>query len=222
MSPDLTLALREEIGDNGVLPGPAALAGGWNQVAADENASVLAGLLERGKAGDERALEALYEMHKARIYHLACRHTFNPVVAEDLLQDTFVKVFSHLDDVKDPATFPAWLYRVALNTCYSYLRGKKLRAETMVPLSTIEGRLEEATYDLHEKDVREPIESAVATLPEKLRKIFILHDVEGFKHGEISRMLGCSVGTSKSQLFKARMKIRRLLQSRGIGKENVS
>ncbi len=142
MTPDLALALQEKIGDNGVLPGATALAGGWNPVVEDENGAVLADLIKRGKAGDERALEALYEMHKTRIFHLACRHTYNPVVAEDLLQDTFVKVFSHLDDVKDPATFPAWLYRVALNTCYSYLRGKKLRSETMVPLSAVQGRLD--------------------------------------------------------------------------------
>jgi RNA polymerase sigma-70 factor, ECF subfamily len=230
-APDLTLALPEEFGDNNVLPEPAALVEGWIRVTKNENTTfslssadvaVLADLLERGKAGDERALETLYEMNKARIYRLAFRHTYNPVIAEDLLQDTFLKVFAHLDDVRDPATFPAWLYRVALNTCFSYLRGKKLRAETMVPLSEIEGRLEEATYDVHEKDLRGPIESATNALPAKLRRIFILHDIEGFKHGEISRLLGCSVGTSKSQLFKARMKVRSVLKSRGIGKENES
>jgi RNA polymerase sigma-70 factor, ECF subfamily len=231
IAPELTLALTEEIGDNGVRPDSGAFFGGWTSVLEDENkpaspsstdTAALARLLERGKAGDERALESLYEMNKARIYRLAYRHTFNPATAEDLLQDTFIKVFSHLDDVKDPATFPAWLYRVALNTCYSYLRGKKIRSGTMVPLSAIEGRLEEATYDAHETDLRGPIESALETLPAKLKRIFILHDIEGFKHGEISRMLGCSVGTSKSQLFKARLKVRRVLMGRGIGKENES
>jgi RNA polymerase sigma-70 factor, ECF subfamily len=231
MVPDLTLALSGEIGDNDVRPDAEALASGWISVVEDErrpfslspaDVAVLADLLERDKAGEERALETLYETNKARIYKLAYRHTFNQATAEDLLQDTFVKVFSHLDDVKDPATFPAWLYRVALNTCYSYLRGKKLRSETMVPLSTVEGRIEEAADDSPENDLRGPIASALETLPPKLKRIFVLHDVEGFKHGEIARILGCSVGTSKSQLFKARMKVRRILRGRGIGKESES
>jgi RNA polymerase sigma-70 factor, ECF subfamily len=231
LTPDLTLALPEEIGDNTVGPCDGTLIGAWTRVAEDNGTgpfpgsvdmSALAGLLERGKAGDMSALEAIYEAHKTRIYQLAYRHTYNPVIAEDLLQDIFIKVFAHLGDVRDPATFPAWLYRVALNTCYSYLRGRKLRSEMMVPLSEVEGRLSEATYDDHETDLRKPIEEAVQTLPAKLRRIFVLHDIEGFKHGEIAGMLGCSVGTSKSQLFKARIKVRNILKRRGIGKEKES
>ena len=209
----LTLALMGQIEDNSLGPGRERLAGAWTTVTEDpivdiKDNAVLERLLERGRAGDDRAMESIYEMFKTRIFQLAYRHTYNPVIAEDLLQEVFLKVFTHLGEVKNAVTFPAWVYRVALNTCYSYLRGKRLRSERTVPLSEIEGKLDEAVYDTHEKEIRKPIDDAIELLPARLRSIFVLHDVEGFKHGEIARMLGCSVGTSKSQLFKARLKIR--------------
>jgi len=86
----------------------------------------------------------------------------------------------------------------------------------MVPLSAIEGGPGEATYDTHETGLRKPIEEALRDLPARLRSVFMLHDVDGFKHGEISRILGCSVGTSKSQLFKARMRLREKLKRKGV------
>jgi RNA polymerase sigma-70 factor (ECF subfamily) len=96
------------------------------------------------------------------------------------------------------------------------LRGKKLRSERTIPLSQIEGKLDEAVYDTHEKEIGKPIDDAIQVLPARLRSVFVLHDVEGFKHGEIARLLGCSVGTSKSQLFKARLKVRDALKDRGV------
>jgi len=217
----LTLALREQIGDNGLCPGRERFVGVWTSVTEDQtidpkDVAVLRQLLAQGRAGDERAIESIYEMFKVRVFQVAYRHTYNAVVAEDLLQDIFLKVFTHLGDVKNPETFPAWVYRITLNTCYSYLRGKKLRSERTVSLSEIEGRLEEAVYDPHEKEIGKPIDDAIQVLPAKLRSVFVLHDVEGLKHNEIARILGCSVGTSKSQLFKARLKVRGLLKSKGV------
>ena len=216
-----TLALRMEIGDNTL----SRTLGGLPFMTEDEarrtplepaEKVALERLLERAKAGDEGAMGTLYETYKARVFGLACRYTYDPVAAEDLLQDVFIKIFTHLEDVRDVDTLSGWVYRIALNTCYSYLRNKKLRSRTMVPLSAVEGGPGEATYDTHEAGLRKPIEEALRDLPARLRSVFVLHDVEGFKHGEIGRILGCSVGTSKSQLFKARMRIREKLKGKGV------
>jgi len=210
-----------KIGDNSIYPDRKRFAGAWTSVTEDQvvdikDIAALERLLSRGRGGDDRAMESIYEMFKTRVFHLAYRHTYNPIIAEDLMQEVFLKVFTHLGDVKNTETFPAWVYRIALNTCYSYLRGKKLRSERTVPLSEIEGKLDEAVYDTHEKEIGKPIDDAIQVLPARLRSVFVLHDVEGFKHGEIARLLGCSVGTSKSQLFKARLKVRDALKGRGV------
>ena len=216
-----TLALREEIGDNilsrifGVRPFMTEDDARRPSLEPADKA-VLERLLERAKAGDEGALEDLYKKYKARIFGLACHHTFDPVAAEDLLQEIFLKVFSHLGEVRSVDTLSAWIYRISLNVCYSYLRGKRLRSRTMVPLSAIEGGPAEATFDTHESELRITIEGALRDLPVRMRSVFVLHDVDGFKHGEISRIMGCSVGTSKSQLFKARMRIREKLKAKGV------
>ena len=173
-------------------------------------------LLRRGLAGDPSALEGIYERFKRPVFSLARRYTRDDAAAEDLLQDIFIKIFTHLEKVKDTKTFAAWVYRIALNACYSYLREKKSHSQKTVPLAEVEGRMGEATYDSHEENLKKPIDEAIQSLPGKLRSVFLLHDVQGFKHEEIAKTLGCSVGTSKSQLFKARLKIRLYLKNKGI------
>ena len=173
----------------------------------------LADLVERGRAGDLAAMEAIYEMFKRPVFNLQYRHTMNQAVAEDLLQDVFLRVFTHLKDVRDVATFPGWVFRIALNTCYSYLRQKKAQNGRAVPLGEMEGQIVDESAEAVERDLKAPLERAIQALPPGLRNVFILHDVEGYKHEEISRLLRCSAGTSKSQLFKARMKLRALLKA---------
>jgi RNA polymerase sigma-70 factor (ECF subfamily) len=174
----------------------------------------LAELVERGREGDLAAMESLYEMFKRPVFGLIYRHTQNQAVAEDLLQDVFLKIFSHLRNVRDAATFPGWVFRIALNTSYSYLRQKKAQGVKLVPLSDLEGRLEERGGEPVERDLRKPLDEAIQALAPRLRSVFVLHDVQGFKHEEIARALGCAVGTSKSQLFKARIKIREYLRAK--------
>ncbi|MEW5901644.1 MAG: RNA polymerase sigma factor, partial [Acidobacteriota bacterium] len=171
-------------------------------------------LLKKSKEGDERALEHIYERYKKPLFNLAYRYTYNWAAAEDLLQDIFVKIFSHLGDVEKEETFVAWMYRIAVNTCYSYLRGRRSGDQQTIALSEIEGKKEEAVFDGHEESVAKPLEEAIQQLPERLRAVFVLHDVQGYKHEEIAEMLGFTVGTSKSQLFKARLKIRDYLKLR--------
>ncbi len=170
-------------------------------------------LIRRGKDGDAGALEEIYERFRIPIFSLALRHAGDRAAAEDILQDTFIKILTHLDDVRNAETFPAWIFRIAVNTCYSHLRGRRTREHRTVALSQVEGRSEEAVYDTHERSLSGPLEEAVAGLPEKLRLVFLLHDVQGFKHEEIGAILGVSTGTSKSQLFKARLKVRKFLKA---------
>lgn len=216
-----TLALRQRIGDNtlgrmlGALPFMSEDESRRSSLAPAEKAA-LERLLEAARSGDGKAQEALYAMYKSRVFGLAFRHTGDPVAAEDLLQDVFVKIFTHLGDVRDVETMSAWIYRIALNTCFSYLRGRRLRSRTMVPLSAIEGGPDEAARDVRAEGLGRPIEESLRELPERLRSVFVLHDIEGFKHEEIGRILGCTVGTSKSQLFKARIRIREKLRKKGI------
>jgi len=178
--------------------------------------SSLSALIKRSQEGDEEAMEKIYEHYRRPLFNLAYRTTFDRLAAEDLLQDIFVKIFSHLGEVDRDETFVAWMYRIAINTCYSYLRSRRSRDAHSVSLSEIEGKKEEAVYDRHEESLAGPVDEAVRKLPEKLRTVFMLHDVQGHTHEEIGRMLGFTVGTSKSQLFKARMRIREFLKEKKV------
>ena len=179
-----------------------------------ERADSLIDLVKRSREGDMEAMEATYERYKRPVFNIIYRYTYNRDVAEDLLQDIFIKIFTHLHTLKGDDTFGGWLYRIAINTCYSYLRGEKSRFQKNVPLSEVEGKLEEKIDDSGDRMMRKTLEEAIQKLPHKSKTIFLLHDVQGFKHEEIAQTLGCSVGTSKSQLFKARMKIREYLKNK--------
>lgn len=176
--------------------------------------ALLEDLVNRGRDGDLRAFESLYEMFKGPVFGLVYRYAQDRAVAEDLLQDVFLKVFGHMKHVRDAATFPGWIFRIALNTAYSHLRQKRVQIEKVVPLGDLEGRIEEPGAEAVESDLRGPLEEAIRALAPRLRSVFILHDVQGFKHEEIARRLGCAVGTSKSQLFKARLKVREHLKAK--------
>lgn len=223
-SPGLILAIQGQIGDNSLRADyesflEAALAmdrdtrGG--PVWGTSDKTRLAELVARGRDGDLAAVESIYEMFKRPVFGLVYRHTQNQAVAEDLLQDVFLKIFSNLRNVRDAGTFPGWVFRIALNTCYSYLRQKRAQGERPVPLDDLGGNVEDRTSEPVEVDIRGPLEMAIDTLAPRLRSVFVLHDVQGLKHEEIARALGCSVGTSKSQLFKARIKLREFLRSKG-------
>jgi RNA polymerase sigma-70 factor (ECF subfamily) len=179
----------------------------------------LAALLKESQAGDHEAMEKIYELYRKPLFNVAYRYTYDLAVTEDLLQDIFIKIFTNLGNVQNEKTFVAWMYRIAINTCYSFLRDRKGRASKTIALSSVEGRKEEAVYDRHEESLKKPLDEAIDRLPDRLKAVFLLHDVQGFKHEEIARMLGFTVGTSKSQLFKARLKIRALLKEKNYFRE---
>lgn len=184
-----------------------------SQVSSSGDAS-FADLISRSQAGDAQAMEAIYHRLKTPLFNLAFRYTFDRVAAEDLLQEIFLKVFSHLEDVQKTDTFVGWVYRIALNTCYSYLRANKAKFQKTVSLTGAESAIQDTRAVSEDQDARKSLDRAIETLPHKLREVFLLHDVQGYKHNEIARMLGLSIGTSKSQLFKARMKLRDYLKDR--------
>jgi RNA polymerase sigma-70 factor (ECF subfamily) len=172
-------------------------------------------LVRRGREGDLAAMESIYGLFKRPVFGLLYRYAQNQAAAEDLLQDVFLKVFGHMSKVRDVATFPGWVFRIAVNTAYSHLRQKRTQADRLVPLDDVAGKIEDRTAAPVEKDIQGPLEAAIRSLAPRLRSVFLLHDVQGFKHEEIARTLGCAVGTSKSQLFKARIKVREFLRARG-------
>ncbi len=181
-----------------------------------ESHEVLLDLIKRSREGDIKAFESIYEQFKTPIFNLAFRYTYNHAVAEDLLQDIFIKIFTHLHELKKEETFINWLYRIAINTCLSYLRSRKRLLQKSVPLNEVENTIYEKTNDMSERLMNKPLEEAIQGLPAKMKSVFLLHDVQGLKHEEIATTLRCSVGTSKSQLFKARMKIREYLKRKQI------
>lgn len=176
-------------------------------------------VIRRSREGDIQAMEAIYKHFNRPLFNLVYRYTYNSEIAEDLLQDIFLKVFSHLHDIRNEETFVGWIYRIAVNTCYSYLRKKKSQLQRTMPLDDVEGKIEGGTYKSGDEIMKKSLDDAIQSLPDKMKSVFLLHDVQGFKHKEISRMLGCSMGTSKSQLFKARMKIREYLGNKTMFKE---
>jgi len=219
----LFLAVQGQIGDNGSY----ANLGAFIEAALDmervrgegpawgtADKALLEDLVTRGRAGDLAAMESIYEMFKGPVFGLLYRYAQNRAATEDLLQDVFLKVFTHMARVREAATFPGWIFRITLNTAYSHLRQKRVLNARLVPLGDVENRVEETASEPVEQDLRGPLEEAIQTLPPRLRSVFVLHDVQGYKHEEIARRLGCAVGTSKSQLFKARIRVRDHLRAR--------
>lgn len=168
-------------------------------------------LCRRCRQGDVRALEELYRRHKDKVYALALRLTNNVQDAEDIVQDVFVQVYKKIGGFREDAAFTSWLYRIAINFSLSTLRHRK-RHPDMQLQETL--KLEDRPRTETGKMLRPFLEAAIASLPPRSRLVFVLHDVQGFQHDEIARMLDCSEGTSKSQLHKARARLRKALQPR--------
>jgi RNA polymerase sigma-70 factor (ECF subfamily) len=166
-------------------------------------------LVERAKAGDQRAFRSLYEMNVDRIYRLAYRMAGEEDLAMDFAQEAFVRAWNRLDQFRGDAAFSTWLHSITVSVALNGLRKvdrhrKRERSlEDAAPLA--------ATNTVAEPGVRERIEAAVDGLPEIYRTVFLMHDLEGFSHGEIADALGVAEGTSKARLSRARSKLRETL-----------
>jgi len=174
-------------------------------------------VVKRAQHGDSDAFATLFYAHKARIYSVCLRMTNNAAEAEDLTQDAFLQVFRKIATFRGDSAFSTWLHRIAVNTVLMHFRRKSLSQVSLdEPYSNSDGakiRREYGTKDTRLAGCvdRVALASAIKELPHGYRTIFLLHEVEGYEHQEIAEMLGCSVGNSKSQLHKAKLRIRELL-----------
>jgi RNA polymerase sigma-70 factor (ECF subfamily) len=171
-------------------------------------------LIARCQAGDAEAFETLYRQHAARLYTLACRMAGSPEDGEDLLQEIFLQAYRKLGSFKGDSAIGTWLYRLALNHCLDYVRSRQAKMNKLTETLDAESSFE-PTARRDTPIARMDLERAVERLPEGGREAFVLHDVEGFDHKEVATLLGIAEGTSKSQVFKARMKLRAILRGSG-------
>lgn len=179
-------------------------------------------IIRRAQEGDADAFAELFNRHKGRVYALCLRMTKNTAEAEDLTQDAFMHVFRKLGAFRLDSALSTWLYRVTVNTVLMHFRKKSLkqvsaerpysggeeRTPTPREFPSVDARLAGCVD-------RVALHRALAELPKGYRKVFMLHDMQGFEHREIADLLGCSIGNSKSQLHKARLRLREFLATPG-------
>lgn len=176
-------------------------------------------IIRLAQQGDAAAFERIYRLNSRRVYALCLRMVGNTAEAEDLTQEAFLQLYRKIHTFRGESAFSTWLHRLAVNVVLMRLRKKSLG----------ETSLEEATEPDEEtggprKDVGGPdllltgsidrvnLERAIDQLPRGYKAVFVLHDIQGYEHNEIAEIMGCSIGNSKSQLHKARMRLRELLQ----------
>lgn len=174
-------------------------------------------LVERCRRGDLGAFEELYRAHAGKLFSVACRMLGNPADAEDLLQEIFLSAHRKLDSFRGESALGTWLYRLATNQCLDYLRSRAARTNQVTDgLDDESGLCQPGSRGLAEQAVTKmDLERAVAQLPEGCRAAFVLHDVQGLEHREVAQALGIAEGTSKSQVHKARVRLRTLLMGGG-------
>jgi len=178
-----------------------------------------AALLRLAREGNEEAFATLFNANKAKVYSLCLRMTSNTAEAEDLTQDAFFQVFRKLGSFRGDSALSTWLYRVAVNTVLMHFRKKGVRHLSLDEPVTREpgaAKREYGTVDerLTKSVDRIALSRAMRELPEGYRKIFLMHEIKGYDHREIANLLSCSVGNSKSQLHRAKAKMRELMGSK--------
>jgi RNA polymerase sigma-70 factor (ECF subfamily) len=171
------------------------------------------------QAGDASAFEFLYGLHGRRVYALCLRMLGNPSDAEDLMQEAFLQLFRKIGTFRGESAFSTWLHRMTVNVVLMRLRKKTLPAASLEEMTEPDEDAGGPRKDLGAPDLRLSgavdrvnLERSIEKLPPGYRTVFVLHDVQGYEHNEIAGIMGCSVGNSKSQLHKARTRLRDLLQ----------
>ncbi len=169
--------------------------------------------------GDAQAFERIYQLHSRRVYSLCLRMVGKPAEAEDLAQEAFLQLFRKIQTFRGESAFSTWLHRLTVNVVLMRLRRKTAGETSLDELSEPDEESGGAPWEIGEPDLRLAgsvdrvnLERAVAQLPPGYKTVFLLHDVQGYEHNEIAGLMGCSIGNSKSQLHKARTRLRELLQ----------
>lgn len=173
-------------------------------------------LVRAAAAGDTNAFEQLYQQHYRRVYSLCLRMLGSTTQAEDLTQEVFLQVFRKLGSFRGDSAFTTWLHRLTVNQVLMHFRKRGVKLEHTSEEGDFTNVVDtplQSTRRISMVD-RMALEKAISELPPGYRTVFTLHDVEGYEHEEIAGMLGVSIGTSKSQLHKARMRLRELLMKK--------
>jgi RNA polymerase sigma-70 factor (ECF subfamily) len=173
-------------------------------------------LTQAAAGGDMAAFEEIYQRHHRRVYSICLRMLQNATEAEDLTQDVFIQLYRKIGSFRGDSAFTTWLHRLTVNQVLMHFRKRNVKFEKTTeegetPVQVVGGTENPRKMPVVDKIA---IENAIEQLPNGYRNVFVLHDVEGYEHEEVARILGCSVGTSKSQLHKARLKLRKLLQKK--------
>jgi len=164
------------------------------------------------QAGNAAAFDFLYQLHSRRVYALCLRIVRNPSDAEDLLQEAFLQIFRKIGTFRGESAFSTWLHRMTVNVVLMRLRKKALPTASLEETTEPDEDTGGPRKDIGAAVDRVNLERSVEKLPPGYRTVFVLHDVQGFEHNEIADIMGFSVGNSKSQLHKARTRLRELLQ----------
>ena len=174
--------------------------------------------LRLAQQGDASAFEEIYRMHSRRVYSLCLRMLGDPVEAEDLAQEAFLQLFRKIHTFRGESAFSSWLHRLTANVVLMSFRKKKAVVSSLDEMTRINDEDSAPRWEIGSLDIRMigvfdrvNLQIAVEQLPEGYKRMFLLHDVHGYEHNEIAKILDCSIGNSKSQLHKARKRLRELL-----------
>jgi RNA polymerase sigma-70 factor (ECF subfamily) len=179
-----------------------------------------ADVVRLAQQGDAGAFERIYRLHSRKVYSLCFRMTGDRTEAEDLTQDVFLQLLRKIDTFRGESAFSTWLHRMSINIVLMRFRKRPIAQASLDTISNPEEESSTAPKELGGPDLRlngvidrVTLQAAINELPPGYKVMFILHDIEGYNHDEIAEMFGCSAGNSKSQVHKARMRLRELLQN---------
>lgn len=201
---------------------------GGTGIEAGENASIMPAsidnlstakdfdLTQAASKGNMAAFEEIYQRHHRRVYSICLRMLQNAFEAEDLTQDVFIQLYRKVGSFRGDSAFTTWLHRLTVNQVLMHFRKRNVKFEKTTDEGEIPEQIVAGTGNPFKMQIVDKLalENAIEQLPAGYKNVFVLHDVEGFEHEEVARILGCSVGTSKSQLHKARLKLRKLLKKK--------
>ena len=173
-------------------------------------------LAQAAANGDMPSFEELYRRHHRRVYSICLRMLQNSSEAEDLTQDVFIQLYRKIGSFRGDSAFTTWLHRMTVNQVLMHFRKRTVKFEKTTEEGETPDQIVAGTAHPEKMRIVDKIalDNAIAQLPEGYKNVFVLHDVEGFEHEEVAKILGCSVGTSKSQLHKARLKLQKLLKKK--------
>ena len=164
--------------------------------------------------GDMAAFEEIYKRHHRRVYSICLRMLQNASEAEDLTQDVFIQLYRKISSFRGDSAFTTWLHRMTVNQVLMHFRKRTVKYEKTTEEGETPDQIVSGTGNPHKMQIVDKIalDNAIEQLPTGYKNVFVLHDVEGYQHGEIATMTGVAEGTSKAQLFRARRLLREALE----------